>query len=225
MNYGVIGCSGRMGREIQATFGESGHRAVLLADENGCHVEAPPQVIVDFSLPGALPQTLRMCREYRAALVLGTTGFSPSDIAEVRALGRECAVVHSSNFGVGINLMAMILSDYAGLLSDWEIEIEETHHNKKRDAPSGTALMLMEATGRTAPTHSLRLGNIPGDHTVHFANGDEILSMSHRIVNRSLLSRGALRAAVFAENAAPGYYNFQDVLRSERSRPSAAEGM
>lgn len=217
MRYGVVGYSGRMGMEISSLFGALGHDLVLAVDENVETVTGNPEVILDFSLPPALPSTLRLCRAYGSALILGTTGLGDDDLAEVRLLAEGCPVVHSSNFGIGINILAMILGDYSSMLDDWEVEIGEIHHDQKKDAPSGTALMLMEAVGRECPTHSLRMGNLPGDHAVYFARPDELLCFSHRIVNRSLLSQGALRAAEFALSAPKGYYTFQDVLRSGRN--------
>lgn len=216
MRYGIVGYSGRMGRELAEIFKASGHELTLTADADGENTDGAPQVIVDFSLPAAWPATLRLCREYGSALVLGTTGFSETQLAEVRALARDSAVIHSSNFGIGTNLLAMILQDYREQFAGWELEIEETHHNKKKDAPSGTAIMLMNAAGRACPTHSLRLGNLPGDHTVHYALGDELLSFTHRAINRSMFAAGALRAAEFAVNAEKGYYSFQDVLRFKK---------
>lgn len=213
MRYGIVGYSGRMGQELAALFAGKGHELVLSADKSGENVSAPPQVVLDFSLPQALPVTLRLCRSHKSALVLGTTGLGEAEAGEVRRLAQTVPVIHSSNFGVGTNILAMILRDYSGLLAEWELEIEEAHHNKKIDAPSGTALMLMRATGRTCPAHSLRLGNLPGDHTAHFAMGDELLSFTHRAVSRSMFAAGALKAAEFAVNSAAGYYNFQDVLR------------
>lgn len=229
VRYGIVGHSGRMGHEVASVFAEAGHELVLAVDEHGGDFEGAlgasgaPRVIVDFSRPAALDATLALCEEHEAALVLGTTGLDDEQLAAVRALAATRAVVQSANFGTGINLMAMILRDYAAMLSDWSLEIEETHHDKKVDAPSGTALMLMESTGRTCPIHSLRLGNLPGDHAVHFSNGDELLSFSHRIVNRTMLARGALRAAEFAAGAKAGFYTFEDVLRN-RSIDGGLEG-
>lgn len=217
MRYGIVGYSGRMGCELATIFEAAGYELTLTVDANRENVVKAPKVIVDFSLPAAWPATLRLCREYDAALVLGTTGLSTEQLTEVGALARDVAVVHSSNFGIGTNLLAMILRDYRELFADWELEIEETHHNKKKDAPSGTALMLMNAAGRDCPTHSLRLGNLPGDHTLHYARGDELLSFTHRAVNRSMFAAGALRAAEFAADAESGYYNFEDVLRLKKS--------
>ena len=207
-----------MGREIAAVFTEAGHKLVLTIDEYGGELLGEPQVIVDFSRSAALAATLELCEKHGAALVLGTTALDETQQKEVRALAQSHAVVQSANFGPGINLLAMILRDYREMLADWTMEIVETHHDKKVDAPSGTALLLMEPTGRTCPIHSLRMGNLPGDHAVLFSNGDELLSFSHRIVNRSMLAKGALHAAEFAATAGPGHYTFQDVLRAGAGR-------
>lgn len=216
MLYGIVGYSGQMGRELAALFENSGHQLVLEVDAESEKVQGSPQVIVDFSLPSAWPSTLRLCREYGSALVLGTTGLSEAQAREARELAARAVVVHSSNYGVGTNLLAMILQNYAPMLADWEMEVVEAHHNRKKDAPSGTAKMLMQAAGRDCPTHSLRLGNLPGDHSVCFALGDEALTFTHHAINRTMFARGAMRAAEFAIGAAPGYYSFQDVLRAAR---------
>lgn len=205
-----------MGRELAALLGNAGHELVLEVDADYKKIHGAPQVILDFSLPSAWPSTLSLCREYSSALVLGTTGFDGTQLREVRELADAVAVIHSSNYGVGTNLLAMILQNYSSMLSDWEMEVIEAHHNRKKDAPSGTAKMLMEAAGRVCPTHSLRLGNLPGDHSVCFALGDEVLTFTHHAVNRTMFARGAMRAAEFAVGAAPGYYSFQDVLRASR---------
>jgi 4-hydroxy-tetrahydrodipicolinate reductase len=214
MKYGIIGHSGRMGGEISSLFGRRGHKLVLTMDEEGEESSDAPEVVLDFSRPEALISTIRICRKHGAPLVLGTTGLTERETDAVRELAAHVPVVHSSNFGVGINILGMILADYASVLGDWEMEMEEMHHNKKADAPSGTALWLMASAGRRCPAHSVRLGNLPGDHTVYFANGDEMLSFSHRVINRSVLAVGALRAAEFALGAKTGHYNFQDVLKS-----------
>lgn len=206
-----------MGREVKLAFEAAGHELVLTADEDGRRVDTRPDVVVDFSLPAALSGTVELCREYGASLVIGTTGLPEEGVRKLRELGETNAVVHSSNFGPGVNVLAMILEDYSKIFSGWEMEVEEIHHNKKRDAPSGTAIMLMEAAGRgteNCPWHSLRLGNVPGDHSVYLCNGDELMTFTHRTVDRRALAGGALIAAEFAENALPGYYTFRDVLRS-----------
>ncbi|MDR2527581.1 MAG: 4-hydroxy-tetrahydrodipicolinate reductase [Synergistaceae bacterium] len=216
MKYGIIGRSGRMGQEIENVFTQAGHELTLAADLAGTECWSSPDVLVDFSSHAALAGTLSLCGEYGAALVVGTTALSAEHIAALRTLSKERAVVQSFNFATGVNVLKMILRDYAPLLADWDMEIEETHHNKKKDAPSGTAILLREASGRDCPTRSLRLGGVPGDHTAHFANDGEVLSLTHRALSRSVFALGALRAALFAAGAEKGFYTFEDVLRSAR---------
>jgi len=94
--------------------------------------------------------------------------------------------------------------------------MSETHHSRKKDAPSGTAILLREALGRDCPTHSLRMGGVPGDHTVFFANEGEVFTLTHRAISRSVFALGALRAAEFAAGAKPGFYSFEEVLTCGR---------
>ncbi|MDR1622062.1 MAG: 4-hydroxy-tetrahydrodipicolinate reductase [Synergistaceae bacterium] len=213
MKYGIVGCSGRMGQEIAKLFGGSGHELVLTSDLSKTECKAKPEVLVDFSSHAALAKTVELCEAHAAALVVGTTALGEEHFALLRELGKKTAVVQSFNFATGVNVLKMILQDYAPLLSDWDLEIEEVHHNKKKDAPSGTAILLREATGRPCPTHSLRLGGVPGDHSVHFANDGEVLSLTHRALSRGVFALGALRAALFAADAEKGLYTFEDVLK------------
>lgn len=213
MKYGIVGSKGRMGTEIARVFDAAGHTRVLASDAEGVEFRERPEVIVDFSSYAALPATVTLCRSHRCGLVLGTTALADEHFAALRELGSEVPVVQSFNFATGVNLLALILSDYAPFLSDWDLEITETHHNRKKDAPSGTALLLRGAAGRVCPIHSLRLGGVPGDHSVHFGNDGEVLTFTHRALNRSVFALGALRAARFALTARPGFYTFRDVLK------------
>lgn len=213
MKYGIVGCRGRMGVEVERAFGALGHSLVLTSDLEGVECRERPEVLVDFSSHAALAGTASLCREHRCGLVVGTTALKEEHFSLLRALGTEVPVVQSFNFATGVNVLAMILKDYAPLLSDWDLEISETHHNRKKDVPSGTAILLREAAGRDCPTHSLRLGGVPGDHTVCFGNDGEVLTLTHRALNRSVFALGALRAAEFARTARPGFYSFRDVLK------------
>ncbi|MEA4877093.1 dihydrodipicolinate reductase C-terminal domain-containing protein [Aminobacterium sp. MB27-C1] len=210
MRYGLVGASGRMGQEIQKAF--AGHMLSLTVDINGEKYTDKPQVIVDFSSRLALPRTIELCHQHSAGLVIGTTAITADDITLLQELGEEVPVVQSFNFSVGINMLKVILRQFAPYLADWDIEISETHHNKKKDAPSGTALLLKEATGRNCETHSLRMGGVPGDHSVFFANEGEILEFTHRALSRSVFALGALRAAEFVLSAEPGFYSFEEVV-------------
>ena len=213
IKYGIVGYSGRMGQEIAALFARSQHELVLTSDLSGTQYKAKPDVLADFSSHAALAGTVELCKAHGAALVIGTTALEEEHFALLRELGKKTAVVQSFNFAAGVSVLKMILQDYAPLLSDWDLEIEEVNHNKKKDAPSGTAILLRDATGRPCPTHSLRLGGVPGDHSVRFANEGEVLSFTHRALSRNVFALGALRAALFASDAKEGLYTFEDVLR------------
>ena len=210
MRYGLVGAAGRMGGEIRKAF--AAHELVFSLDVDGETHTGTPQALVDFSLPAAFPATVAAARRFSSSLVIGTTGLSAEQLGELRALGERVAVVQSFNFATGVTLLKMMLREFAPLFADWDAEISETHHNKKKDAPSGTAILLREATGRDCPTHSLRMGGVPGDHTVFFANEGEVLSLTHRALSRSVFALGALKAAEFAVSAAPGFYTFEEVL-------------
>ncbi len=210
MRYGLVGAAGRMGGEIRKAF--AAHDLVFTRDVDGETHTGTPQALVDFSLPAAFPSTIAAARRFACPLVIGTTGLSAEQLAEVRILGEQTAVVQSFNFATGVTLLKMMLREFAPFFADWDAEISETHHNKKKDAPSGTAILLREATGRDCPTHSLRMGGVPGDHTVFFANEGEVLSLTHRALSRSVFALGALKAAEFTVSAAPGFYTFEEVL-------------
>ena len=210
MRYGLVGASGRMGGEVRKAF--AAHELTFTLDVGGETIDAAPQVLLDFSLPAAFPATVAVARRFACPLVIGTTGLSAEQLGELRTLGEQTAVVQSFNFATGVTLLKMMLREFAPLFSDWDVEISETHHNKKKDAPSGTAILFREATGRNCPTHSLRLGGIPGDHTVCYANEGEVLTLMHRALSRSVFALGALKAAEFAVSAAPGFYSFEEVL-------------
>ncbi|GHS89427.1 4-hydroxy-tetrahydrodipicolinate reductase [Synergistales bacterium] len=217
MKYGVVGFSGRMGKEIINVFTDAGHELVLKSDALGTERGGRPDVILDFSSSAALPVTIALCEGYAAPLIAGTTALGDADLTALKTLSEKVAVVQSFNFATGVTLLRMIMRDYAPLLESWDLEIEETHHNKKKDAPSGTAILLRDATGRkNAPTHSMRIGGVPGDHSLRFGNEGEILTFAHRALSRGVFAIGALSAAAFAVEAKPGFYTFEDVLNKGR---------
>lgn len=214
MRYGLVGVSGRMGAEIRKAF--ASHELCYTLDIGGETCEGTPEVMVDFSLPSALGATLDAVRRFSCALVLGTTGITGEQMDEVRYAARTSAVVQSFNFAAGVTLFKMILREFGPLFADWDAEMSEIHHNRKKDAPSGTAILLREALGRDCPIHSLRMGGVPGDHSVSFANEGEVFTLTHRAISRSVFALGALRAAEFAAGAKPGFYSFEEVLTCGR---------
>ena len=193
--------------------------------------------LVVFSTPAATLVHAKLAAERGLAVVVGTTGLSPADEAGIAALARTAPIVKSSNFSLGVALLAALVEETARRLSDdFDIEIFEAHHRDKVDAPSGTALTLGEAAarGRDAPlkdrcvrqrdgvTGPRRAGDIGfavrrgggliGDHEVAFISGEEMLTLSHRALDRGLFARGAVAAALFAHGRRHGLYGMRDVL-------------
>jgi len=210
MNYGIVGYSGRMGREIQEVFKD--HHLCMTVDEGTEHVENIPEMIIDFSSFNATFRTIELCREHNAGLVIGTTALNPDHFGALKDLSLSVPVIQSFNFSMGINLLKMILKDFSEYFQDWDLAITETHHVKKKDAPSGTAILLQETIGRKSDCLSLRLGGIPGDHQVIFANEGEVVTFSHRAVSRKVFAMGALKAAEFGLTRHKGFYSFEEVL-------------
>ncbi len=197
---------------------------------------AAGNVIIDFSSPTATIQHLLAAAKAGVAMVIGTTGLSPEDIARVQEAGQKIPCVMAPNMSVGINLLLNILPQMARVLRDYDIEIVEAHHRHKKDAPSGTALKLAQVLAQAKdsdldevgvygryglsgerPTeqigvHAVRGGDIVGVHTVLFAGPGESLEVTHRAHSRDTFAQGAVRAAKFAANAPLGLYDMQDVL-------------
>jgi 4-hydroxy-tetrahydrodipicolinate reductase len=175
---------------------------------------AVPEVIIDFSSPDVTDKVIELAKEKNAGLVIGTTGLSDHKISELRKLSEEIPVVQSFNFSQGINILKMILRDYSKFLKDWDCEIVEIHHNQKKDSPSGTALLLRdEIKKEEIVSHSLRMGGIPGDHRVLFANEGEMLEFKHRAVSRKVFALGALKAAEFLLEKKKGFFSFEEVIK------------
>jgi 4-hydroxy-tetrahydrodipicolinate reductase len=196
-------------------------------------------VAIDFSTPAATAAVARLAAGAgRPALVIGATGWTEAEEAVVAEAARRVAIVKSGNYSLGVNVLAGLVEQAARRLAaaDWDVEISETHHHRKVDAPSGTALMLGEAAaegrgvglgqvqvkardGITGPRppgaigfSSLRAGGIVGDHSVMFASEEEVLTLSHSARDRKLFARGAVAAALWVANKPPGLYDMKDVL-------------
>lgn len=213
MRYGVVGFSGRMGKEVIETFNERGHELVYRLDVEREIVDGEPQVILDFSRPEAVEKTVEACRKFRSALVIGTTGLGEKELKMIEELSKDVPVIQSYNFSVGIHVMRKIVKLLNDILKDWDVEIVEAHHRFKKDAPSGTALLLKRAMGREVPVHSIRAGGIPGDHLVIFGDVGEVLEVKHRALSRKTFALGALKAAEFLLKVGkPGMYDFEEVI-------------
>ena len=237
---GISGARGRMGRAVSQVLDAREDVVVAARFDRG---ETPGlnlcDVIIDFSTPEASVALARVCAERGGpALVIGSTGLSPEQDAEIEAAAEKIAIVRSGNFSLGLNILIGLVEHAAQRLDgrDWDIEVLETHHRRKVDAPSGTALMLGEAAAngrgrdledlKTAPYDgitgpreqgkigfaSLRAGGVIGEHTVLFGSEDELLTLSHSAIDRSLFAKGAVAAAAWVRNRRPGLYDMQDVL-------------
>ena len=189
-------------------------------------------LVIDFTNKDMLPHLARYLRRHPAALVCGTTGFDEDDFADLDELAEQMPVLWSSNYSVGVALLKRLAREASGVLGAWDIEIVETHHNKKADAPSGTALSLLEAVdeqgscehifGREGmlgerpqkqiAVHALRGGTVAGTHTVHFFGPDEEVALTHRATSRQIFVSGALAAALKLVGKPAGRYSFDELM-------------
>jgi 4-hydroxy-tetrahydrodipicolinate reductase len=215
IKYGIIGCSGRMGKEIAAVMNEAGHQLVFSAASNYENMTERPGLLIDFSFAAASEKTIGYAKKFGCPLVTGVTGLNAEQIAGLKEYGLSCAVVQSYNYSVGIQMLIKCSEMLVKQLPDWDVEISETHHRFKKDKPSGTALMLKDALKKNVNISSLRLGNVAGDHTVYFGGLGEVISLTHSATSRRTFAEGVLKSAEFAVSAEPGFYSFSQVLFGE----------
>ncbi|MCZ8086015.1 MAG: 4-hydroxy-tetrahydrodipicolinate reductase [Brevundimonas sp.] len=238
-HVGISGARGRMGRALSQVLDARGDVVVAARFDRGDQPDlALCDVVIDFTTPEASAELAAACAGRGGpALVIGSTGFDATQEATIEAAATRVAIVRSGNFSLGVNILIGLVENAAQRLpaEAWDIEIQEAHHRRKVDAPSGTALMLGEAaaagrgedlaTLRTPAREGLaeratgsigfsavRAGGIVGEHTVMFASDDEVLTLSHSAIDRSLFAKGAVVAAAWVRNRHPGLYDMQDVL-------------
>jgi 4-hydroxy-tetrahydrodipicolinate reductase len=264
LKTGIIGVAGRMGLELikacvlepgvqlQAAIARSGSDAVgrdagelaglpplnLAVSDLLSDAIADIDVLIDFTRPDVLLETLAICRSHAKALVIGTTGFTPEQKEQIRAASASIPIVLAPNMSVGVNLAFKLIETAARVMGEYsDIEIVEAHHRYKVDAPSGTALrmgeVVAEALGRnlaecavygreghtgardskTIGFSTIRAGDIIGEHTVLFADIGERMEITHKASSRMTFARGAVRAALWLGQQKPGLYDMQDVLQ------------
>jgi 4-hydroxy-tetrahydrodipicolinate reductase len=261
LRIAVVGASGRMGRAVvrlAPAHGLAITRAVASSKADvgrdagevaGCErtgVTVEPDVaslvsggfdvVVDFSAPDATAALAEMAGTTRAAIVSGTTGLGNDEKAALERASAHVAVFWEPNMSFGVQVLADLVRRAAAQLGQaFDVEVTETHHRKKVDAPSGTALRLVEAVregqglsppmvygryGRPGPraseevaVHAIRGGDVIGDHTVHFLGNGERIELTHRATDRDLFAHGALRAAAFVAGKPAGRYTMRDLLR------------
>lgn len=236
-----VATSPSIGADATAFLGRTSGIAITADLDAGL---AGADVLIDFTRPEGTLAHLAACRRHGVAAVIGTTGFSAAQKAEIEAQARHLALVMAPNMSIGVNVVLGLLRQAARALDHgWDIEIIEAHHRHKVDAPSGTALrmgeVIAEALGRdlkdcavyaregvtgerdpsTIGFATIRGGDIVGDHTVLFAGTGERIEISHRSSSRAGYAQGSLRAARFLAGRAPGLYGMDQVLGLDAAAP------
>lgn len=235
IKLGVAGVRGRMGRRIfDLAHKDKAFELTLALEKKGIpaigrelgklKISSNPDGLflvdgfVDFTTPEATLEHLDFIAKYKKPSVIGTTGLNPKQIERLEEVSKIVGIVFSPNMSVGVNVLFTILPDIAKKLGpDYSIEIVEAHHRAKKDAPSGTAKKFIEvlkaALKKEIPSHSVRLGDIVGDHTIIFCGNSERIEIKHQAHSRDLFALGALKAIKWLMDKPPGLYTMQDVLR------------
>ena len=230
---------GKMGTLIRETAAAAGDEieAVFGRDDLGQlgRLGRVADVVMDFSRPEALPEVASYIRRTGTPLLSGTTGYTEAEKGSLFALGSAAPVLWSANYSLGVAVLARALQVIAPVLGpDFDIEITETHHSQKADAPSGTALMLADAINeqnngeyhyvydrssvrqkrdpKEIGISSVRGGSIVGDHEVLFCGPDEVITLKHTAYSRNIFANGAVNAAVYLAKKEPGLYNMGDMI-------------
>ena len=234
MNIALVG-NGKMARMIDELCAKTDdlHVAGFVGPGACASLDeiADIDIAIDFSYPGNLAMMLETAVRRRLPLVIGTTGLSHAQEEAIRAAGAQIPIVWANNFSMGVTVLARLTRMAAQALGEYDVEIVETHHNQKEDAPSGTAKALLRCVdpegerdvvhgregrvgkrGREIGMHALRGGSVAGEHSIYFFGALEEIELRHRADSREVFARGALRAAAFALEAKPGVYDMEDVL-------------
>lgn len=245
----IAGCCGRMGHTIAslastdsrvklaAAFERAGHESIgrdlgsvlglsqslgIMVTDNARLACSQGEVVIDFTHPDPTLHHIQIAQELHKPIVIGTTGFSSNQLEIIKQAARDIAIVLSPNMSVGVNVLFELVREAAGKLGiAYDVEIVESHHRHKQDAPSGTAKRLADSVAQARgqsvekiPVHALRAGDIVGDHTVLFAGSSERLELTHRAHSRKVFAQGALRAALFLHHQPPGLYDMSHVLKA-----------
>lgn len=236
----ITGSKGRMGQALVSCAKNFRQLEVVAQIDRGDDLAAvigKGDVVIDFSAHAVTVEVAKLCVKHKKALVIGTTGHTDTDTFEIRKLTKKIPVVWASNFSTGVNTLFWLTRKAAEILGpDFDLEVVEMHHRLKKDAPSGTAKSLAEIladvrrlhlneaarhgregivgerTQSEIGVHSIRGGDVVGDHTVIFANVGERVELTHKASSRDTFASGALRAAQWLVKQKPGLYDMQDVL-------------
>lgn len=224
-----------VGRDLGTCMG--GPELGITVTDDPLEAFAKAQAVIDFTAPAATIEFAKLAAQARCVHVIGTTGFEPAQLDALKPAARHAVLIRAGNMSLGVNLLTQLTKKVAQALdADWDIEVIEAHHNKKVDAPSGTALMLGQAaaegrgialeentesgrdgiTGARKPGaigfSAIRGGDIVGEHDVLFAGMGERIILRHVATDRAIFARGALKAALWGQTQKPGAYDMIDVL-------------
>ena len=237
----LCGANGAMGKLIDGILGSEVTARVSLDGENGVPRtfaelgDTDTDIIIDFSHHTAIADVVSYAKAHNCALVIGTTGHTADEKALITDVAKELPVFFSGNMSLGIAVLCRLAKEAARWFPEADIEIVEVHHNRKVDAPSGTAHMLFNAIAQVRPeatencgragegkrpkneigVSSLRMGNVVGIHEVHICTGNQALTLRHEAGNRGMLAEGAVEAARFMAGKPAGLYNMDDLLEGK----------
>lgn len=244
----LSGSNGRMGQVLQKLIARNPQLQIVAGIDRASNHESPfpvyqdpkevketADVVIDFSHYTAVPELLNFCNSKQLPVVVATTGLDSDTKVLLKEAAEKIPVFYSANMSLGINVLIKALRSITPALEDsFDIEIVEKHHNQKKDAPSGTALLLADSINEACETpkeyiygrhgndvenkrsqmgiHAVRGGTIPGEHSVLYAGDDEIIELTHTALSRDIFANGALKAALFLAKQTPGLYSMENLL-------------
>ncbi|WP_427814899.1 4-hydroxy-tetrahydrodipicolinate reductase (plasmid) [Enterococcus sp. 22-H-5-01] len=250
LNVILSGANGRMGKVLQTLIAQQTEMQVVAGiDREAFEANFPTyqtfadcresaDVVIDFSHYSAVPDVLTYCVDHKLPVVIATTGLTDEVKTQLISASKETAVFFSANMSIGINLLAKAIREITPLLEDeFNIEIVEKHHNQKKDAPSGTALLLADAVNDAVEEpktyiygrhgndlenplselgiHAVRGGTIPGEHTVIYAGPDEVIELNHLALSRDIFASGAVKAAKYVSQKAIGLFDMEKLINEK----------
>ena len=222
MNIALCGIHGAIGEILKDEIEQSDENKLVgyFSPRNGItgqDISEKIDVIIDFSRPENIDFLLDYALKNKVALVICTTGYTDEQIEKIKKAGENIRILLSSNTSIGINILRKIAMLISPTMKDFDIEIVEAHHNKKKDMPSGTAKTLksdvLEATGKSdIPVHSLRAGNIVGEHEIVFAKDDEVIKISHTALSKRIFAVGAIDLSEKLLSKDIGFYDTMELI-------------
>ena len=241
----ISGYSGSMGKVLTKCANEDSELEIVCGSSKDdldvpfktyhkmSEVEELADVIIDFSHHSTIEDTLSYAIKTKTPIVIATTGFNDEELTKIKKASNIIPIFHSSNMSLGVNVLVKLVKEAAKSLNGFDIEIIEKHHNKKLDAPSGTAVMIANGVKEVLPDseyiygrhgrsdkrssneigiHAIRGGTIVGEHTTIFAGHDEVVEIKHSAQSKDIFAKGAIAAAKFLVKQEAGYYNMNNML-------------